>query len=122
MKILLIDDEKDFTDLISSLLAFHDHKVDCINDPLKVETALARQPYALIVTDIMMPNLNGFDLIAKIRALEAYRSVPIVVLSAKSLEDEDRKFLLRHGVHFVMKPFEPIGLVDQINQLLAEPS
>lgn len=120
MKILLIDDEKDFTDLIGTLLGFHDHRVDTFNDPTQVEAAIKANHYSLIVTDLMMPNLDGFSLVEKIRAIEAYQTVPIIVLSAKTLEDDDRKFLLRHHVHFMVKPFEPIGLVEQINRLLAE--
>jgi len=120
MKILLIDDEKDFTDLIGTLLGFHDHQVDAFNDPTQVESAIQSNHYALIVTDLMMPDLDGFALVEKIRAQEAYQRIPIIVLSAKILEDDDRKFLLRHHAHFMVKPFEPIGLVEQINRLLAE--
>lgn len=120
MKILLIDDEKDFTDLIGTLLGFHDHEVDTFNDPTQVETAIKTNRYSLIVTDLMMPDLDGFALVEKIRAIEAYKTIPIIVLSAKSLEDDDRKFLLRNHVHFMVKPFEPIGLVEQINRLLTE--
>lgn len=118
-RILIVDDEPDFTELAATLLAFHDLDVDAFNDSFKVEEALLKTPYALIVTDIMMPGLNGFELVDKIRALPEYKKTPVIVLTAKPLNDEERKHLLRHDVHFMMKPFEPLTLVEQIRQLAA---
>lgn len=116
-RILIVDDEPDFTELAATLLDFHDMKVDAFNDPSKVEAALLASTYDLIVTDIMMPGLNGFELIDKIREIPAYKKIPIIVLTAKPLNDDERKHLLRHDVHFMMKPFEPLALVEQIRQL-----
>lgn len=116
-KILIVDDEKDFTELAATLLEFHAIEVDAFNDPLLVEEALHKNAYKLIVTDIMMPGLDGFGLIERIRAIESYKSVPIIVLTAKPLNDQERKHLLQHDVHFMMKPFEPLTLVELIRRL-----
>lgn len=116
-KILIVDDEKDFTELAATLLEFHAVEVDAFNDPLLVEEALHKNAYKLIVTDIMMPGLDGFGLIEKIRAIESYKSTPIIVLTAKPLNDQERKHLLQHDVHFMMKPFEPLTLVELIRRL-----
>jgi CheY-like chemotaxis protein len=117
-KILLIDDERDFTELTGTLLDFHELSVDTVNDPLEAIKAAEKTHYDLIVTDIMMPNMNGFELIENLRRLDNYRKTPIIVLTAKQLSDEERKILLRNDVHFQMKPFEPLGLVEQIRQLV----
>lgn len=119
-KILLIDDERDFTELTGTLLDFHELSVDTVNDPLEAIKATEKTRYDLIVTDIMMPNMNGFELIENLRNLNDYRKTPIIVLTAKQLSDEERKFLLQHDVHFQTKPFEPLGLVEQIRQLVSE--
>lgn len=120
MKILLVDDENDFTELTGTLLDFHGLAVDTINDSLDVEKTITKTQYDLIVTDLMMPHLNGFQLIEKIRTFPAYQKSPIIVLTAKPLNDEERKFLLQNHAHFLMKPFEPLGLVEQIRQLLGQ--
>lgn len=117
IKVLLIDDEKDFTELTGTLLDFHEFDVDTINEPLEVEKAIQDKQYDLIVTDLMMPHLDGFELIEKIRSLPAYQKTPLIVLTAKPVSDEERKSLLQNDVHFLMKPFEPLSLVDQIRQM-----
>ena len=117
-KILLVDDEKDFTELAGTLLDFHSLSVDTINDPLEVEKAVASKSYDLVVTDLMMPGINGFQLVENLRKNPDYATAPIIVLTAKPLNDEERKHLLQHDVHFMMKPFEPLGLIDQIRRLL----
>jgi len=116
--VLLIDDESDFTELAGTLLGFHGFDVETLNDSLQVEKRISDKKFDIIVTDLMMPDLDGFHLIQKVRAMSAYATVPFIALSAKTLSDKERKILLQNKVHFMMKPFEPQGLVEQIHQLL----
>ena len=117
-QILLVDDEKDFTDLICTLLGFHGFRVDALNDSIDVEKVLSQKKYDLVVTDLMMPHVSGFDLISLLRKKKEYADVPLIALSAKTLNDEERKILLQNKVHFMVKPFEPQGLVEKIRQIL----
>lgn len=117
-RVLMIDDEPDFTEMTKTLLSFHDIAVDVYNDPLGIEKAISQRQYALVVSDLMMPNMDGFAVIKQLRGKTGYQKTPIIALSAKMLTDEERKLLLQHQVHFVTKPFDPQGLVDQIKQLL----
>lgn len=117
-KILIIDDEVDFVEITSAMLGFYDYNVVAFTDPTLVLTALQKEVYSLIVTDLMMPKINGFQLIETIRAQAGYQATPIIVLSAKTLSDEERKFILKNKVNLMVKPFEPQGLVDQIQNLL----
>ncbi|EKD41927.1 MAG: DNA-binding response regulator [uncultured bacterium] len=119
-KILLVDDEVDFTELAATLLRFHDFEVDAFNEAGHIAQLILNKKYDMIVTDLMMPDLNGFKLIQAIRALPDYVQTPIIVLSAKILTDEERKFLMQHKIHFVMKPFEPQDLVEKIGTLIAK--
>ncbi|MDP2599162.1 MAG: response regulator [Deltaproteobacteria bacterium] len=119
-KILIIDDEKDFTELMSTLLEFHDFKVDAFTDSADVQKAVEKTKYDLVMTDLMMPHLSGFDVIHLLRQMDAYKTVPIIALSAKTLNDKERKILLQNKVYYVMKPFEPQGLVEQIRQMQGE--
>lgn len=118
--ILLVDDEKDFTELTKTLFGFHGFDIDTFNEPIQVEAQLQKKSYQIIVTDLMMPGLNGFDLIRKIRGLNAYQKTPLIVLSAKILTDEERKFLLQNQVHVISKPFEPNTLVEQVTHLIGK--
>lgn len=116
-KVLLIDDEKDFTELTSTLLHFNNLGVETVNHPKGLDEALAKGPYDVIVTDLMMPEIDGFQIVERLRGMEEYASKPIIVLSAKTLTDAERKLLLQRQVHFVGKPFEPHALVEQIVHL-----
>lgn len=118
-KVLLIDDEKDFTELAGTLLNFHDIEVDMVNDPRVAEQKLKDRSnhYEIVVTDLMMPGINGFELIHFIRQSEAYKNIPILVLTAKPLTDAERKILFQHDVSCMTKPFEPLTLVEQIQEL-----
>lgn len=118
-KILLIDDEKDFTSLTGTVLHFHDLDVDTVNNPLRLDEAFFKNQYALVVTDLMMPQMDGFKLIEKVRKIDSYKKTPIIALSAKALSDKERKFLFQNRVHFFGKPFEPQGFVKQIKLLLS---
>jgi len=118
IKILLVDDEPDFVELTSTMLGFYDYAVDTFSDPLVVEEALKNTQYSIIVTDLMMPGMDGFELISIIRGMDNYKETPIIVLSAKTLSDEERKSLLQQEATLMVKPFEPQGLVDQVQNLL----
>ena len=120
-KILIVDDEVDFVEITSAMLGFYDYNVVAFTNPAEVTDAIQKEVFSLIVTDLMMPQINGFQLIEKIRALANYKETPIIVLSAKTLSDEERKFILKNKVNLIVKPFEPQGLVDQIQNLLTSP-
>jgi DNA-binding response OmpR family regulator len=118
MKILFVDDENEFTELASTLLDFHGIDVDPLNDPLEAEAKLLANSYDLLVSDLMMPQMNGFQLIEKVRSHAQFAKLPVIVLTAKPLSDEERKVLLHQDAHCMMKPFEPLELVEQIRQLV----
>lgn len=117
-RIFMIDDESDFTELTGTLLGFHGLEVETCNDPFKAKERLTQEKMDLIVTDLMMPGLDGFDLVNFLRQQPQYVTTPVIVLSAKILNDQERKFLLQNKVHFQTKPFEPHQLVEQVKQLL----
>lgn len=117
-KILLIDDEVDFTELAGTLLGFHGFDVETLNNPKLVLEKIDHVSFDFIVTDLMMPDMNGFELIQRLRIHPRYEKIPLIVLSAKTLTDEERKFLLQNDVSYFMKPFDPQGLVDNIRKRL----
>lgn len=116
-KIILIDDENDFTELTGTLLGFHDFDVDTFNDPREALEAILSHHYDLIVTDLMMPHMDGFELVDKIISENNNSQIPIIVLSAKVLNDDERKKLFQDNIYLMTKPFEPETLVQKIQEL-----
>lgn len=119
MRILIIDDERDFTEIVSTLLDFHDFQADTASSGQQALEMLAKTKYDLVVSDLMMPAMDGFQLIDKLREDSRYHDTPVIVLSAKTLTDDERKQLLVSNVSFVTKPFEPNTLVEKITQMLS---
>lgn len=118
-RILIVDDEKDFTEIVSTLLDFHNFQADTVNDPKQALHAIQEGNYDLVVTDLMMPGMDGFQMVEELRKDPKHHEIPVIVLSAKTLSDDERKRLLVSNVSFLTKPFEPHGLVEKITQMLA---
>lgn len=118
--ILIIDDEQDFNELTKTMLEFHNFNVTALSDPLQVKDKIAAQHFDVIVTDLMMPGIDGFQVIELVREDSSHNQTPIVVLTAKTLTDEERKFLLQNNAYIMMKPFEPQGLIQKVQTLLGQ--
>lgn len=117
-RICLIDDEKDFTELLGSLLEFNGFEVEKINDSAEALPRLEQGGFDAVVADMMMPGMDGLTLIKKLRGGRTHALTPIFVLTCKQLTDEERTELLTQRAHFVAKPFEPRRLVELIRQAL----
>jgi CheY-like chemotaxis protein len=116
-KILIIDDEIGFTKLTK--LAMTDFEVcEENNSGRAVETARKFQP-DLILLDVVMPDFDGGDIAAQIKADPALTHVPIVFLTAIVTEKETQKRQLFGGYPFISKPVTPEKLAESIRKHLA---
>ena len=82
--------------------------------------ALAKliRPVDLVVTDLNMPNLDGIGLIRGIRAIPAYKGVPIVMLTTESLESRKQEGKAAGATGWIVKPFTPQQLLAVVKRLL----
>jgi len=107
MKILLAEDEQSNRDLVSSLLRNMGHHVTAVADGRKAVDAYRMGEYDLILMDIQMPEMGGFDATSAIREIESAslaQSIPIFAMTAYSLENED-KIIVKTGMNgFLAKP------------------
>lgn len=117
-KILIIDDERDLVYLIQKALEYRHYSVVCAHDGIEgYEKFLKEKPH-LIIMDVMMPRLNGFELCRKIRNEECEQTTPILMLTAKN-EDADRIVGRVIGAEkFMTKPFEVEELLSEVELLL----
>ena len=83
-----------------------------------IEVARANQP-DVIISDIMMPKTSGLELVETLKADPDTKGIPIILLSAKA-QTSDLKTGLEAGADdYVTKPFEPLDLVERVNELLS---
>ena len=73
----------------------------------------------VIVSDVMMPRMNGLELVAALKGDPATAGIPILLLSAKAQADDVRSGLAAGADDYVTKPFEPHDLVDRVTKLLS---
>lgn len=113
--ILIIDDDKDLCDLLKDYLTPEGFNIGAVHSGLEgVELALSGQ-HALVVLDVMLPGINGFEVLRRIRAASR---IPVVMLTARG-EDVDRIVGLEIGADdYLPKPFNPRELVARIRAVL----
>jgi DNA-binding response OmpR family regulator len=116
-RIFLVDDELEMTQLIGALLRMKGFEVESANDPHKALDRLMSEDFDAAIVDLMMPGLDGFSLIASVRSSPKGK-IPIVVLSARNLDDGERKSLMESGARYVVKPVSPNKLVEIVKRLL----
>ncbi len=114
-KILIIDDDAELCELVTEFLSLEGFAIASIHDGEQgVKQALTNE-YALIVLDVMLPSLNGFEVLRRIRAI---KRTPIIMLTARG-EDVDRIIGLELGADdYLPKPFNPRELVARIRAVL----
>ncbi len=117
--ILVVEDNGEIRNYIENLLSNY-------YDVAVVEDGLAGWEYAqqklpdLIVSDVMMPNMDGFELCEKIKSTERTNHIPIVLLTAKTA-DQFRLFGVKAGADsYISKPFNPDYLIEKIGQILSQ--
>jgi PAS domain S-box-containing protein len=119
-RVLVVEDNPDMNRFITQCLSRHYEVMSAFDGGDGLEKALRFQP-TIVVSDIMMPNVSGAEMIARMRALPELRSTPVLLLSAKA-DEELRVRLLDDGAQdFVIKPFAERELLARVrNLVLAE--
>lgn len=119
-KILIAEDERDIRDLITFTLRFAGHEViTTTNGEEAYQKALEATP-DLILLDVRMPRMTGYEACKRIKSEESTREIPIVFLSAKGQEAEVRTGLEAGAEKYILKPFSPDQLTQEVSKILVE--
>ena len=117
--VLVVDDDPHVADMLHQLLPKSDFKLESAVDGVAGLEAIEADRPDVVLLDIMMPRLDGFGVIEQLRANPKTRDLPIIVISAKELTD-DESALLRESVNFVMRKqgFDGEKLIAELNTAL----
>jgi CheY-like chemotaxis protein/two-component sensor histidine kinase len=119
-KVLVAEDDNDIRDLIAISLSLAGYEVIRAADGQQaVELAVAEKP-ALILLDVGMPHLTGYEVLAQLKEMSEFAAVPVVFLSAKGQESEIETGLGLGACQYILKPFDPEELVAQVQAILAD--
>ncbi len=117
--VLVVDDDPHVADMLHQLLPESDFQLESAEDGVAGLEAIEADRPDVVLLDIMMPRLDGFGVIEQLRANPKTRDLPIIVISAKELTDEEST-LLRESVNFVMRKqgFDGEKLIQELNSAL----
>ena len=116
-RILLAEDEPNIVESLIFLLERSGFDVTCeMNGQVALDSALANPPDVMIL-DVMLPGLDGFEILRRLRADERGKTLPVLMLTAKG-QREDRETALDSGANlFITKPFSNSEVIEAVTRL-----
>lgn len=114
IKILIVEDEEPISNLIRLSLTKAGYTCQCALDGLTAANYLAENTYDLVLLDVMLPNINGFELLEYVNAL----GVPAIFITAKNSVTDRVKGLRMGAEDYIVKPFEIIELLARVDVVL----
>ena len=116
-KILAVDDEKNIVRLVQAVLERHGFQVITAYDGKEALEKIASEHPDLVILDVMMPYMDGFEVLQTMRRNAATREIPVIMLTAKS-QDQDVFRGWQSGVDlYLTKPFNPTELVSFVKRI-----
>ncbi|MGC1309991.1 MAG: response regulator [Phormidesmis sp.] len=117
--ILVVDDSPMLREMISGLLKKSGLTIEVAQDGQEAKEKIAANPPDLVVLDVVMPNMNGYELCRWVKSTPATNKVLVLLCSSKS-EEFDRYWGIKQGADaYVIKPFHPDELLSTVETLLA---
>lgn len=118
-KILIVEDEESLLKLESILLTSRGYDVTGVLNGMAALEQLAVNRPDLVILDIMLPEIDGFELCRRIKADAATSSIPVILLTAKKSVQDREKGMAAGASAYVTKPFKSARIIEIIQGLLA---
>ncbi len=119
-KILIAEDEFEIRDLITFILRSANYNVVAVSDGEEAVALARREIPDLILMDVRMPRMTGYDACAAIKAEPGLKDIPVVFLSAKGQDSEIQAGLQAGAMEYLVKPLAPDQLTARIQTILAQ--
>ena len=119
-RILVIEDNQDQVDLLTSLLQRAGYELLIARNGQEGLTMARKERPDLILTDLMLPQLNGYEICTMLKQDTKYQDIPIMVLSATKVEEQDAKLAVECGANaYFLKTDGPQRLLEAIQRILS---
>lgn len=116
--LLLVEDDPDILNLLETALKFSGYRVVTARNGREGLEAIKQERPAIVIADIMMPKLDGFGLVHRLRLNPATRDIPVVFITATYVTPEDKEFALNIGAtRFIQKPVALDELLRTIKEI-----
>ena len=117
-RLLLVEDDHAVSEALVDLLAMLEHQADAAASGAKALELFERHRYDLVLTDLLMPGMTGWEVLAAVRGRDP--RIPVIVISGSTVDAKDPRVTRRRGVAVLPKPVDALRLHGTINRLLAE--
>ena len=117
-RILIADDEEHLGRLVKFKLESAGYEVDWRQTGREAWEGIHEKKPDLVILDVMMPEMTGFEVLKRIRADEELVSIPVILLSAKSQPADVRAGMELGATEYITKPFRPAALLECVKRLL----
>jgi DNA-binding response OmpR family regulator len=119
--LLIVEDDPDILRLLEAALTFKGYRVITAHDGREALELIQRQHPAIVIADIMMPKLDGFGLVHRMRIYHETRDIPVVFITATYVSHDDRSFALHLGAtRFLQKPLDLDKFLATVKDLLEQ--
>lgn len=119
-KILIAEDEPDIRELVAFTLRFAGHEVVTAKNGEEALQLAGREFPDLILMDVRMPRMTGYDACRAMKASSELKDIPVVFLSAKGQDSEIQTGLEAGAEEYLLKPFAPDQLTDRVRAILSK--
>jgi DNA-binding response OmpR family regulator len=117
--VLVADDDEDILSLVNTVLERAGYEVVATRDGAEALAAAMQRRPDLVVLDVAMPEVDGLEVLRRLRAHASTTDVPVLLLSARVQEDDVKRGFDTGANAYVQKPFSPREFRDRVNELLA---
>jgi len=116
--ILVVDDSPSVRRVVSNMLKEHRWEVQTARDGVEALEMITQQTPAAVLLDIEMPRMDGYELMATVRAQEQYRTLPLVVLTSRAAAKHQQRAMQLGASAYVVKPYQDEELINILNALV----
>ncbi len=117
-RVLVVDDEPIVREVLSRYLARDGYAVDTAEDGQAALEAFEKEPPDLILLDVMMPRMDGWEVLQRMQERHGVGAIPVLMFSGKVDEQAEREATARGARGFIGKPFDPQQLIERAKQML----
>lgn len=116
--VLIADDSPTIRKFVSFALALKGYEIIQVSDGMQALEKLPSEKIDLVITDLNMPNIDGFELIKTIRSNEDYKDIPIIILSSLTGKEEIEKGIETGADSYLLKPFDQNRVLYEVAKYL----
>ncbi len=116
--ILVVDDSPSVRRVVSNMLKQHGWETQMARDGVEALELISQQTPAAVLLDIEMPRMDGYELMATIRAQDQYRTLPLVVLTSRAAAKHQQRAMQIGANGYVVKPYQDEELINMLNTLV----